>query len=304
MNHSFDLLTQISSSRQLFSHAEETLANYVLEDPKRVLNQSITEFAENCGVSVSTVSRFCRHIYINGYQEFRLELMRSLTNRASSETDTTSEIAENDSIQSVVAKVSTVYEQSISRAASGIDIEVFSRVCDMIDAASDVYFVGIGNMFPIALAAKLQFMEVSRKFHCDIDSATQALATCLMDSSCLVILITCSGNAIDTVDVARFAKSKGAKIVAISRYTQSKLAEYCDEILLCGVCKSKQQFSSLPLSMGFQFITDLLYTEYCRRHIEICTKNKSNTCGFVIGKQLTNDNTKKNTACNELHCKK
>lgn len=284
MNYSFDVLTQIDSVRNQFSVAEEKLAAYVLNDPSRVVNQSITDLAEASGVSVSSVSRFCRRLSLNGYQDFRLELMRSLTNIGSSEITDSGEINPNDSISAMVSKMTTVYSQAFSKTAAGIEMDAFERVCNMIDEAEDVHFVATGTMLPIALAAKLQFMYVSKKFHCELDPASQALSTSQMDAHSLVIVFAYTGETIDAVEVARFAKENGAKVVAITRYSQSSLADLANEILICSVSKSVHQHSSLPLSAGFQFIADLLYTEYCRRHPEDCMQNKQKTIGVVVGK--------------------
>lgn len=284
MNYAFDVLTQISDLAPQFSHAEEKLASYILTDPHTAVNLSISELADQCGVSMATVSRFCRRLSVNGYQDFRLELMRSLTNRATSGNINGNNITSEDSASAMISKMETIYAQAYSKTVAELDIDAFSRVCDLIDAAKDVHFVGTGNMLPVALAARLQFMEVSSKFHCDIDAASQALSTALMNEDSLVIIFSHSGNNISATEVARFAKTGQAKVVSITRYSQSTLADYSDEVLVCSVSRSVHQYSSLPLCAGMQFITDLLYTEFCRRHPVEATANKRRSSGVVIGK--------------------
>lgn len=283
MNYAFDVLTQISNLTPQFSQAEEKLASFVRADPYRVVNLSISELADQCGISVSTVSRFCRHLSLNGYQDFRLELMRSLTNASTSDSTTTKDITSEDSVPVMISKMGALYAQAYNKTISGIDTAAFSRVCDLIDAANDVHFVGTGNMLPIALAAKLQFMNVSTKFHCDLDSSSQALSTALMNENSLVIIFSYSGEHITATEIAKFAKASNARVVSITRYSQSTLVNYSDEVLICSVSRSAHQYSSLPLCAGLQFITDLLYTEYCRRHPETATANKRKTFGVVVG---------------------
>lgn len=283
MNYAFDVLSQISNLTPQFSQAEEKLASFVCADPYRVVNLSISELADQCGISVSTVSRFCRHLSLNGYQDFKLELMRSLTNAAASDNSATKDISSEDTVPAMISKMGSLYTQALSKTISGIDTATFSRVCDLIDAATDVHFVGTGNMLPIALAAKLQFMDVSTKFHCNLDAASQALSAALMDENSLVIIFSYTGENITSTEIAKFAKASKAKVVSITRYSQSKLVDYSDEVLLCSVSRSAHQYSSLPLCAGLQFITDLLYTEYCRRHSEAATANKRKTYGIVVG---------------------
>lgn len=283
MNYAFDVLTQISDLTPQFSQAEEKLASFVCADPHRVVNLSISELADQCGISVSTVSRFCRHLSLNGYQDFRLELMRSLSNTSTSDNATTKDITSEDPVPVMISKMGSLYAQAYNKTISGIDTAAFSRVCDLIDAANDVHFVGTGNMLPIALAAKLQFMDVSTKFHCELDSSSQALSTALMNENSLVIIYSYSGENITATEIAKFAKASNARVVSITRYSQSTLVNYSDEVLICSVSRSAHQYSSLPLCAGLQFITDLLYTEYCRRHPETATVNKRKTFGVVVG---------------------
>lgn len=283
MNYAYDVLIQISNLTPQFSQAEEKIAAFVSANPYQAVNLSISELADQCGVSVSTVSRFCRRLSLDGYQDFRLELMRSLTNSANSDNSATQDISLEDTIPVMFSKMSALYTQAFSKTISGIDTAAFSRVCDMIDAATDVHFVGTGNMLPIALAAKLQFMDVSTKFHCHLDAASQALSAALMDENSLVIIFSYSGENISATEVAKFAKASKAKVVSITRYSQSELVDYSDEVLICSVSRSAHQYSSLPLCAGLQFITDLLYSEYCRRHPEITAANKRKTFGVVIG---------------------
>lgn len=285
MNYAYDVLTQISNLIPQFSQAEEKIAAFVCTDPSRVVKLSISDLADECGVSVSTVSRFCRRLSLDGYQDFRFELVRSLTNATVSNNSTTKDISLEDEVPVMISKMGSLYTQAISKTISGIDTAAFSRVCDMIDAATDVHFVGTGNMLPVALSAKLQFMDVSTKFHCNLDAASQALSAALMDENSLVIIFSYSGENIASTEIARFAKASKAKVVSITRYSQSELVDYSDEILLCSVSRSAHQYSSLPLCAGLQFITDLLYTEYCRRHPEAATTNKRKTFGVVVGKK-------------------
>ena len=283
MKYTFDVLEQISDTHNEFSQVEEKVAAYVLANPREVVNQSITELAENSGVSVSTVSRFCRHLSLNGYQDFRMELVRSLAN-SGSDTAPTRDITPEDSVPDMFAKMNTLYINSFNKTIAGLEVRAFARVCDMIVAAKDVHFVGTGNMLPIAMAAYLQFMEVSNKFHCELDASSQALATALMNEDSLVVIFAYSGKTVSAVDVARSARKNRAKVVAITRYSQSPLVEEADETLICSVNYAEHLSSSLALCAGFQFIADLLYTEFFRRNAEVCAANKEKSLGIVIGR--------------------
>lgn len=283
MNYNFNLLSQIEYSKHQFSPSEVILADYILEHPHTALNLSIKELAQESGVSLATVSRFCKHMSLDGYQEFKLELARSLATAdqsSSGQFDITSE----DTITEVISKVADIHHQALSSAMKCINKTALSRICDLIDEAEDVHFVGSGDMLLLAMSAKLQFMYVSTKFHCNFDPSSQALSTCMMTSKSLVIIFSYTGEVSVSVELAKMAKANHASVVVISRYSKSSLVKYADLSLVCGVPKGIYQYSSLPLHAGYHYIIDLIYTEYCRRHPEIAEENREKTAGIAMKK--------------------
>ena len=282
MKYTFDVLEQLADIRNQLSTVEEKVAAYIMDNAKDVVHQSITELAENSGVSVATVSRFCRHLSLNGYQDFRMELVRSLT--SSDDNASSRDITSEDSVPAMFKKMSNLYAGSFTKTIANLDIGAFTRVCDMIVAAKDVHFIATGNMLPIAMAAQLQFMQISTKFHCVIDISSQGLSTALMNEDSLVIAFAYSGQALSVVNVAQSAKKNNAKVVAITRYSQSPLTEHADEVLICSTNYVENMSSSLALCAGFQFITDLLYTEYFRRNSDECAKNQEKSQNVVVSR--------------------
>ena len=66
-----DFLTRIKNTYNQFGAAEARVADRVLLDPQRVVFMSISELADSCKVSDSTVFRFCQKLGVGGYQEFK-----------------------------------------------------------------------------------------------------------------------------------------------------------------------------------------------------------------------------------------
>lgn len=285
MNFSFDILSQIASGYNMFSKAEMKLAEYILADPKHILNLSISEVSASCGVSLATVSRFCKRLSLNGYQEFRLELMKSLS---SSQEDPAAgkrnTLLPDDSVEQLLQKVNVLHQNALSKALTALDADCVKRAVDLIDQAKDVHFFGCGSMLLVALNAKLQFMQISTKFHCTIDPSMQALSASLMDENSVAIVFSYTGSTRDIVDVAKLAKAQNAKVISISRYNQSPLTELSDVVLICGVSEGPFQAGSALVQTSLLYITDVLYTEYFRRNSEESQKNKEKTSLAVIGK--------------------
>ncbi len=284
MNFSFDVLSQISNGDNMFSKAESKLAEYILSDPHLVLTLSITELAENCNVSLATVSRFCRRLSLNGYPEFRLELMKSLSSLQSIDLNSQQGITLNDSISEVISKVNAIHQQSLSRSMAALDPAQVSKAVDLLVQANDVYFLGSGNMMLIAMNAKLQFMQISTKFHADPDPAIQAIGASLLTERSVCVIFSYSGATRDIIEVAKIAKEHKAKIVSITRYEQSPLVDLSDIVLICGVSEGPFQMGSASTQIGLLYVIDVLYTEYFRRTSDESQRSKEKSSIAVVGK--------------------
>ena len=108
MKYTFDILSQISDMFPQMSSTEEKLASFILADPQKAVSLSISDLADQCGVSISTVSRFCRHLSLNGYQDFRLELMRSLAVSSAADAPESQEINSDDSVPALISKMTAL----------------------------------------------------------------------------------------------------------------------------------------------------------------------------------------------------
>ena len=67
-------VTEGTAIRAALPPAERRVAQRVIDDPEAVANSTITELAQACGTSETTVIRFCRAIGFTGYPELRLTL--------------------------------------------------------------------------------------------------------------------------------------------------------------------------------------------------------------------------------------
>ena len=71
------ILITIRSLLPNLAPVEQRVAQAVLDDPGGVAWRSISELAQSCGTSATSVVRFCRAIGLKGYPELRLALARA-----------------------------------------------------------------------------------------------------------------------------------------------------------------------------------------------------------------------------------
>lgn len=80
-----DFLLTIQSVYPSLTKAEKKVADYILQNPKGVRFMSITDLADACSVSLTSVFRFCKTLRLRGYQEFKVQLALSMNDEEESE---------------------------------------------------------------------------------------------------------------------------------------------------------------------------------------------------------------------------
>ena len=126
--------------------AEARVAQRVIDDPEAVANSTITELAQACGTSETTVIRFCRAIGFSGYPELRLTLATE-AGRAQGVTGgrvVGSDISADDTLEQVVEKIAFADARAVEETANQLDIEALDQVVTAIVAARRVDIYGVG----------------------------------------------------------------------------------------------------------------------------------------------------------------
>src|SRR5215510_1566108 len=122
-------LVRIRSLLPGLARAEQRVAKVVLDSPSTVARRSITEVAEQAGTSETTVTRFCKAIGVSGYPELRISLAAEAARTAVRvNREVGSDIARDDLLADVVAKVSYADSRAVEETAEQLDIEVLGTV--------------------------------------------------------------------------------------------------------------------------------------------------------------------------------
>lgn len=280
-----DVFSLIHSGYQSFTNAEKKVADYITKNTKEIVYMSITDLAEACHVGESSVFRFCKSLKFKGYQDFKIALAHSTT--AEDEMpQLSSEITMKDTVHELSAKMLSASIKALTETHNLMHAEQISEAVDLIIDAKRVHFFGVGASLMTALDARNKFMRITNKTECTVDSHLQIMSASLMDKNDVAILVSYSGSTKDTIEVAKVAKERGAKLISITRFARSPLTNYSDISLLCGANEGPLQGGSLTAKMAQLYLLDILYAEYFKRTNEASTRNKESTANAVTEKLL------------------
>ncbi|MGL4737085.1 MAG: MurR/RpiR family transcriptional regulator [Cellulosilyticaceae bacterium] len=281
----YDLMTTIREGYEHYTKAEKKVAQFVLEQPKKILFMSISDLADACAVGDTSVFRFCRSLKLQGYQEFKMKLSLSLGSEGESEDNINlGEVSLKDPFDILVKKILQNNLNAIHETYSLIESNTFNTAITYLEEAQNIHFFGVGASSLSAMVAMNKFLRITPNVHCMMDSHMQAMTAAMLSEKDLAVVISYSGATKDTIHVAKLAKESGAKVVSITRFAKSPMTIHSDVTILCGANEGPLDGGSTSAQMSQMFLIDVMYMEYYRRKIAKSSSNKQKTASAVIEK--------------------
>lgn len=281
-----NLIEKIVASYPRFTKLEKRVADFVLAQPKEVLDMTITDLAEQCLVGDTTVFRFCRSLRLGGYQDFKLSLALSTHSREMLDIKENVNIAESATVIEVAQKVRIVYQDAVNEAYTSLDFDAVSKTVDLIINANMVHLYGFGGSSITALEMQNKFLRVMPNISFVMDAHMQLTSAALLRPGDTAIIFCNSGTTKDCINIARMSKSAGASTVFVTKFLKTPAAGCADIILPCGAHEGPMQGGSISVITAQIFMVDILYAELFRRMDEKAERNKAKTSQAIAEKML------------------
>lgn len=214
------------------------IATYLLNHLDDIKDIGIQEMAKECSVAMSSISRFCKEIGLNDFNELR-ELL--ISTKMNFEQYSSSSKAKNR-----LEEYSLKVKESITMVEKSIDMQQIDALCKEIQKYQQV------GIFGLLMLGKQTYSHISYKQQLQYISST--------NEDDLLIIFSYTGCYFDYTDIRTLKnKLKKPQIWLIS----SKKESYPDFIDHVITFDSKQDQNSHPYQL--QFIASLIAQEYARR---------------------------------------
>lgn len=220
------ILDNLVNGEIKLSKSEKWIALSVLNNPSKVINQSITSLASDAGVSLPTVNRFCKKLGFEGYPAFKIQIAQEITN--------TNELLDRFNVDKdtpeVVKTVMADIQSTIVSVGQNLNPEAIDKATDFLAAAQSITFFGLGGSGPVALDAQHKFFRFGIPVVAHTDYINQRMIASMMKEGDLLVLISFTGRTTEIVETAKVAKKNGVKTIALTS-ENSPLAKLSDVVL-------------------------------------------------------------------------
>lgn len=232
---STDLSNRIAQIYPSLSDGHRRAADFVLRHPLDVATMTIEGLAEGSGTSNATVTRFVRALGYGGYGEFRAALSAALKFAHEPVDSFAGARAAPGSTFATFSRALADQAANLQAARDGLDEPTVTRAVALLTTASRVFIAASGASHHVA-----GFLEDGLALYLDADvtfassrtgpeRAIRHMLSARPDD--LVVAISMQRYSRATLDLASFAKKRGASVLALTDGATSPLAAIADVTL-------------------------------------------------------------------------
>lgn len=261
-----DLFVKIKFVLPSLPRAEKVVADAIIENPESVTRLTLAEFAMESGTSEASIIRFCKRINFSGYTELKEELIRTIANGTTIESEG---IKEQDSMRDILEKV---YESNLQTLHDTMVLadDSYEKALDALLKAKSIHFFGTGDALAACQLAFMKFIRLGVHTTAYSDVMLQLATAGNMTKDDVAIAISYEGRSRNVIDCMKTAKENGATTIAITKMNKSPLLKYIDISLYISVSDLTVGRDKVTRRVADQFILDALYLGYI-------TKKEANT---------------------------
>jgi DNA-binding MurR/RpiR family transcriptional regulator len=266
-----DVLSNVRQALPRLSSSEARVAEAIIADPGIVVDLTITDLAQRCGTSLSTVARFCQTLGYSGYREFRMEVASAIS-REAAERDrfglADSDISPDDAAADVVAKIAFHEVLAIEQTVQGLDVEVLDRVVDAIAGARHVDLYGFGASGLTAQDLQQKLARIGISASCSVDVHLALVTAALRKPGDVAIGISHSGLTSETIHALTVAREAGAMTVALTNSPDSPVTEVADAVLTTQARESPYRMGAMSSRIAQLAVVDFVFVRVAQRRHE------------------------------------
>lgn len=262
----------------------KTVADHILAQPQDVVHLSITQLAEVTRCAEATIFRLCRLIGMKGYQELKISLAGEVVGQPVQNIH--EEVLPEDDMAQVARKVFTSNIIGITDTLQLLDTQSLNAAVQLLNSARNVCIYAVGGSAPIAMDAYNKFIRAGISCVMHSDPHLQLTTAALLGPDSVVLAISHSGSSKDLIEVVKAAGKTGAKIIVITSYTKSSLAQLADVKLYSSTRETSFRTEAISARIAQLCIIDSLYVGLSLARQEETLENLQKIREVISAKRL------------------
>lgn len=264
MNQSQSVLDCITVLYDQLFDAEKKIAKFILNNPEKVVDMTVSELAEISDVSIASVSRFCRKVGLKGFAQLKISLAQELV-----DTHKSGEVSNDISVDNIPQSLQNILTNKVTELKQTVNLintDEFREILEGIRDASRVQVIAVGNTIPVAIDAAFKFNELGIPTTAGTIWETQLSYSFTLGKGDVLIAISNSGESDKVLEAVKIANNNKAMTIGITNSPHSAIGEEVqyhittatrEKLFLDEFCFSRVSASTV-IEIIFLFLTEMI----------------------------------------------
>lgn len=236
--------------------ASARVIDHILHDPQGFLGLTIADLSDRTHTSDATVVRLVQTMGFGGFQDFKLQLSRSLG--VTRNTNITVEVG--DPSVAVLRKVFEGAGIGLSDTLEHLDLEVFSTAVLAVAQSRHVALIGLGWSGLVALDGQERALRLGLSCGAHTDPTTFLQVCSMLEPTDVLIAVSLSGTTLNVVRAARLARGAGATVIALTGLGRTPLTRAAHYVLTSSAPGDAYRSEGLNVRFAQLCLLDALFT--------------------------------------------
>lgn len=255
------VIDRINTIQDKFTSKEKKINKFIMANLDRIMYMNTYEIAEECDTSQASVVRFAKKLGYSGFPELKVDFGKEVGRREAKDkiSFTYEDMSESGEIFENIKNVININTRIIEDTYSSIDVKVIEKAVKAIKKARKIMIVGAGYSGIIAkdLEYKLLELGINVIFQNDFHTLLTIMPT--LNEEDILFVISQSGRTTDIYCLAKEAKKRKIKIIAVTQTSDNPIKELADIQITTVVEKNNFRSTSLYSRISQLTIIDIIY---------------------------------------------
>lgn len=244
-----NIIDTIERNFPSLSRQERKVALKVIQQPMNVKKMTISTLAKKTKVSTATVTRFVKKVGCHDFSDLKLKLAEA-----------TSTVEKATVPSTLPDQVTDFYNQIITETWKKLNPLLLKEVALLIKNAPRIFIFGLGSSGYNSQEFAQRLMRMGIDTFAPSDSHMMYITSSIMKKGDVLIVLSTSGKTGEINQAVKLAKNSGVKIVSITTFDNSPLANLSNYKLLAKYSQFVDNTRFINSQLGIVYIIDVLST--------------------------------------------
>lgn len=219
-----DILQRLPS----MTPVEKRIAETILDNPSAMIDETITHLAARSGTSAGSIANFAVSMGYRGFTDLKLSIARSLEKQPSSSFDGVSSADDpRQAMSKLIASAAAAFQDTLEQIGDGL-----AQAAKLLNDAKRIEIYAGGSSLPIGYDAHYRLLRLGLPVVFIPDPILSCMSAAQTNEHTVVLAISHKGRTTGTLTAVNTAQSRGAKVIALTSFRLSPLAEQSNVCLL------------------------------------------------------------------------